>query len=399
MSAKQLKTFSDIYTAVLDELKIQSSDTTNLNRVKRDINIVYLTKVLPKKPWPWARLRADVISPAVYTTGTVTIAQNSQSLTFSSAPSESKAGFLISIDGYPEVYKIRSHTAGETSAILESEFTDADATGRSFKIWPDGLNLPVDMLKPHMVWNDHFDSPMEELGEDNFLELTLGNAKREGRPFYYCPMNPDDPEPYVSISGLPVSASRSSSGLIRSIVFNSTVENYLEVGDRIQITGSSNTAYNGDFTVASVNTTTITFTSSSVLTESSTLDSNIVVKVLDSYETDQCIDRLYIYPYIYTKQTTIHINGIRNLPPLENDNDEPAMPVVDRDILLYGALARGWRRIRNTEEAANNEALFADKFSNMAARIKAKTGFPKVTMNELYLSSKYQRRRRSFDNF
>jgi hypothetical protein len=212
-------------------------------------------------------------------------------------------------------------------------------------------------------------------------------------------MNPDDPEPYVSISGLPVSASRSSSGLIRSIVFNSTVENYLEVGDRIQITGSSNTAYNGDFTVASVNTTTITFTSSSVLTESSTLDSNIVVKVLDSYETDQCIDRLYIYPYIYTKQTTIHINGIRNLPPLENDNDEPAMPVVDRDILLYGALARGWRRIRNTEEAANNEALFADKFSNMAARIKAKTGFPKVTMNELYLSSKYQRRRRSFDNF
>ena len=42
MTTYQVKTFQDIYTAILDELKIPSTDTTSLNRIKRDINMTYI---------------------------------------------------------------------------------------------------------------------------------------------------------------------------------------------------------------------------------------------------------------------------------------------------------------------------------------------------------------------
>ena len=44
--AYKLMDFSDIYTAICEELKIPTTDTTNLNRIKRAINMMYLDEVV-----------------------------------------------------------------------------------------------------------------------------------------------------------------------------------------------------------------------------------------------------------------------------------------------------------------------------------------------------------------
>ena len=53
MAAYKLTDFSDIYLAVMEELKLQTSDTTSLNRIKRMVNMIYLDEVVPASRWFW----------------------------------------------------------------------------------------------------------------------------------------------------------------------------------------------------------------------------------------------------------------------------------------------------------------------------------------------------------
>jgi hypothetical protein len=125
--------------------------------------------------------------------------------------------------------------------------------------WDGGLNTSVD---PAMI------GPNDLVQADNVVFATSGSRlKREGRS-------------YLDTS-LPVTASRSSSGTTRTIVFASSVsiaspeDRMLVVGEKINVSGMGNANYNctgGE--VLSVSTTTITYTFSgaSSLTEGSTAD-------------------------------------------------------------------------------------------------------------------------------
>ena len=105
MAAYQLKDFQDIYTAVMEELKLQMSDTTSLNRVKRMVNVMYLDEVVPAARWWWLYGNTTVTHKAYYGTGTASVTPNSTTVTLSIAPttsvgeSGSFAGYLFSIDG------------------------------------------------------------------------------------------------------------------------------------------------------------------------------------------------------------------------------------------------------------------------------------------------------------
>jgi hypothetical protein len=44
MAIYELKTFKDIIDAVREELKIQSTDTETINRIKRNINTLYISQ-------------------------------------------------------------------------------------------------------------------------------------------------------------------------------------------------------------------------------------------------------------------------------------------------------------------------------------------------------------------
>ena len=91
--AYKLLDFADIYTAVLEELKIPLSDTVEVARVKRDINSVYINEVVPFSRWKWLEGFTSVKVPQVYTDGTVSVTLDSATATLSTAPSTGLGSF------------------------------------------------------------------------------------------------------------------------------------------------------------------------------------------------------------------------------------------------------------------------------------------------------------------
>jgi hypothetical protein len=177
--------FEDIYTAILEMLKIQASDTTTLARIKRDINIAY-EDVIARKNWWWNRSLTTTQLPAKITTGTVSATNNSTSITFSSAPAASVANYRIKLSGSPEVYTIASHTAASTSATLSAAFVGTTVGGSSYKVWKDFAQLPTDCRETFIVQHQLYAQPMEALGLEDFRRVVAQQPDKEGAPLFYC---------------------------------------------------------------------------------------------------------------------------------------------------------------------------------------------------------------------
>lgn len=105
---------------------------------------------------------------------------------------------------------------------------------------------------------------------------------------------------------------------------------------------------------------------------------------------------MYVYPAICEYSTTLHVDYKKEVGALEDDSDEPVMPVTDRIVLVYGALEMAWRRARNPEEAANNRMLFERKLAQMAGRLEDSFDTPQLTPSSNYISKK---RARAFSQF
>lgn len=73
--------------------------------------------------WDWAEAKKPIVltlKPSV--SGTVTLTQGALAATFTSAPSDSLEKYLLTLDGYEDMYRIAAHTAASTSASLDSQF-------------------------------------------------------------------------------------------------------------------------------------------------------------------------------------------------------------------------------------------------------------------------------------
>jgi hypothetical protein len=395
----QLKTFADIVNAVLEEVKIQASDTTTVNRIKRDINIVYLNEVLPFDQWHFARHNIKVTQEKYYNTGTVTVTQDSASITFSTAPAASQKGRLFATDGYAEVYKISSHTAGATSATLDAPFRGATASAQNFKIFNEGIQLPVDLVDTVKVWHDHIEAPCQAVADSEFLELMLNSPKREGYPRWYRVSDVDDPELYADVSGLPAVSTVSSIGNVRTIVFGADIEDYLEQGDRLLISDANNSAFNGEVLAESVSGSTLDYVGEGVLDSNAAADLNITIQKQNSPATERATKKLQMYPCLNKDNVTINIEYMKDVDALENDTDQPIIPINDRIVLMYGALAKAWARLRNTEESLRNSQQFEQKLARMAGKIKSSADHPQLQVDRFYLAGKRRGRSSRWSNF
>ncbi len=184
MAAIQLVDFEDIYTAIQELLKIQSTDTVTLARIKRDINIAY-GDIVARKNWWWNRSITQIQTKANYTTGTLTVTEGSVNITFSSAPAISVANYKIKINGFPEIYTIATHTGASTSAALSVAFLGESSTTATFKVWKDFIELPTDCKETFIVQHQHNTQPMLPLGLADFRRLVSVNPDRAGTPIYY----------------------------------------------------------------------------------------------------------------------------------------------------------------------------------------------------------------------
>ncbi|NIO44976.1 MAG: hypothetical protein GTN36_05495 [Candidatus Aenigmarchaeota archaeon] len=384
----EVRTFKDIYKAILEELKVQESDTVTLNRIKRDINMEYLNEIIPYSDWTWIKDKISLVHKAYYNTGTVNVTKDSNSITFSSAPSESQTGNLFFTTGYNEIYTIKSHTAGSTTATLNTKYNGTSNSTSAFKIILDGIPLPNDLIDTTKVYHDHNKYSMDALGSTEFLELSLNSRRREGFPEYYSITEYEEPEKYLTISGLPALSTRASSGLIRTLVFASDVSSILNEGESIEISSAGDDNYNGEYIIESISTTIVKYIGKEKLTESATSDGTLIVKTKDTSNTFERYRKLKVYPDINNVDINLHLEYTKRIVPLKEDTDEPIIPIQDRIVLIYAALSKAWSRMRNPEEALRNFQLFDRKISKMVSKQPDSRDLPKMKMNSIYLAAK-----------
>lgn len=396
MAAFKLLDFKDIYDAVIEEMKIQSSDTNSINRIKRDINMIYLDEVIPYSRWPWLHGNISVKARGYYGVGSASVTTDSKTVTLSTAPASGEgsfAGFRFSIDGQEEIYTIKSHTAASTTVVLDHACINTTNATASYKIWRDQLPLPVDLREVVEVRHERSKSPLEPKGLQEFRRLSARGPKGEGRPFWYYIGDYVDPEQYTTPSGMATSVSRSSSQYIKTLVFDADISSLLPVGTSIEVSSSGDDTYDGEYVVRSLATTTvandtITYVSTDPLTEANTADTGITVKTETAAEDNERYRNISFYPGINADPTMVHIDYVREATALESDGDEPVMAIEDRIVLLYGALSRAWARERNTSEAARNFELFNNKLGRMASKIEDTLDKPQLTPNSEYVSMK-----------
>jgi hypothetical protein len=104
-------------------------------------------------------------------------------------------------------------------------------------------------------------------------------------------------------------------------------------------------------------------------------------------ETDR-YRQMFIYPSISDKKTSIHVTYKKQVDALEDDADEPVLPVEDRIVLVFGALARAWRMQRNPDEALQNERLFKERLARMAGKTEDSQDMPVFKPDMAYIGTK-----------
>lgn len=401
----EMRTFGDLIDAIMEQAKYQSSDTINKNRIRRNLNTVYLDEVVPYKQWSWTRGSANLQAKPYFSTGTASVTAGSGNVTLTELPAVSYKGYLFSADGSNEIYRIVSHSAGSAAIILDVPFASPTSATSTFKIWSDALVLPSDVEEVIELTHPFSNQPVKNMGLQEFRRAVVTQPKSEGRPYVYTTTDWKDPEPYAAISGLPASATRASSQLVKTIVFASSLGatetlSYLRPGDRIQISSAGSFSYNIEAVVSSLTTTnnandTISYTSQINLNESAVADTGIVIKKLSS-EGYERYREILMFPSLYNAATTMHLDYIKSVGPMESDSDEPLLPIKDRIVLFYGAMALTFNREKNPEDVAYWEAKYNAKLNRMAGKTEDSPDKPRFIPSTLYMNAKRSNSRSRF---
>lgn len=199
MAVYKLTDFSDIISAVMEELKLQATDETSKTRIKRIANMVYLNEVVPISRWPWLNGYTTVTHAGYYSGGTVSVTPTSATATLSVAPASSNGdagsflGYKFSVDQTNEIYTITAHTALSQTITLDKPYNGTLNTAATFKIWKDEVDLPVDFRESVDVWHDHASTPLLARGLQEYRKLVSRAPKAEGRPEVYSTYDYKDP--------------------------------------------------------------------------------------------------------------------------------------------------------------------------------------------------------------
>ncbi len=189
MAVYKVLDFSDIVTAVREELGIQSSDTNAINKIKRNINMIYLHEVVPSQRWWWLNGHTEVVHKAYHGEDTATVTPDSATVTLDTAPPSAKgsfAGYYFSVDGFDEVYRISTHTAAGTAITLTSEFQGQQTGSVGYKIWRDTFDLPTDCRETVEVYHDRHQRNMKGIGLQEYRRISSQDGhKTEGLPTHY----------------------------------------------------------------------------------------------------------------------------------------------------------------------------------------------------------------------
>jgi len=149
--------FSDLYTALLNAVRMETGITATENQAKRAINVaLHDMHIGFGEHFPWATRRATLVTQAPYSTGTLSINQGDTVLTGSGTAwntnnafgvANMRVGGKITIASGNEVYEIATVT-NDTTAALTTDYIPANASGAAYSYFEDEYALATDFLRP-----------------------------------------------------------------------------------------------------------------------------------------------------------------------------------------------------------------------------------------------------------
>lgn len=155
--ATEVRTFSDIYTEVLNKMRQVTNSTAITNQAKRYSNTGLHDMVFGfEYKLPWLERQASLIVQAPYSTGTVSATRGSTTLTGDSTlwntanvygVNNARTGGKIVLSG-PDIYKVTA-VASDLSLTLDNRYVAGEdlAAGSSYTYFEDEYALASDFLK------------------------------------------------------------------------------------------------------------------------------------------------------------------------------------------------------------------------------------------------------------
>lgn len=153
----QPKTFSDLYTSLLNKVREQTSVAATSNQAKAYINTgLQDMHIGYGERFPWAERKGRITTQAPYSTGTVSISKGSSTLTGSgtlwntnnsfSVKNARKTGRIV-FAGQNTVYDL-SAVNSDTSITLDSPFVGDTQTAVTYLYFEDEYDVSADFLRP-----------------------------------------------------------------------------------------------------------------------------------------------------------------------------------------------------------------------------------------------------------
>jgi hypothetical protein len=107
----------------------------------------------------------------------------------------------------------------------------------------------------------------------------------------------------------------------------------------------------------------------------------------DEFESDR-YRQTRIFPSITATPVTLNVDYIQEAPELDDDADEPLMPISDRIVLYYGAGAEAWSILSRNEEMADKWRMKAnEKLARMAGDREDGMDTPSLSPKSGYLNA------------
>lgn len=157
-SVTQVTTFADLYTDLMNRVRVDSTQTMQITQAKRYINIALFDMHLGNgENFPWAERSARLLTQPQYSTGTVTVATGATAVTGSGTAwntandfglTNVRAGGKILFSGDDTVYEVAS-VSTDTALVLTDKYRGSeDLSAAGYTYWEDEYALADDFLKP-----------------------------------------------------------------------------------------------------------------------------------------------------------------------------------------------------------------------------------------------------------
>jgi hypothetical protein len=180
MAAVRVKTFKDIYEAVMRRMKLPLNDTDALNACKEAINTRY-DSIAFRRKWRWRKKRWDMRIPTKKTAGTFSVTNDSRTIVGTGTGlTSTHVGWFIELGPREEVYEIIALNVGTQTAELSAAYVDPTDATASYTAYKSEHGLPPDCEELEVVWHDHRRYPVDLISPRQMIEAMSKNPGAEG---------------------------------------------------------------------------------------------------------------------------------------------------------------------------------------------------------------------------